>query len=49
MPVAPTDREIIGLLILLALGVGFLAYAWIKGREEERRTVTWIRDWKEYP
>ena len=49
MPVAPTDREIIGLLILLALGVGFLVYAWIRGRKEEQRTVTWIRDWKEYP
>ena len=49
MPVAPTDREIIGYLILLVLAGAFLIYAWIRGKKEEDRTVTWIRDWEEYP
>ena len=49
MPIPPTDREIIGMCVLTVLLFGFLVYAWIRGKREEERTVTWIRDWEEYP
>lgn len=49
MPVPPTDREIIGMLILLGIMLVILFFRVRKSVKESRRTVTWIRDWKEYP
>lgn len=49
MPIPPTDREIIGMFILLGIMLVILFFRVHKAVKEKRRTVTWIRDWKEYP
>ena len=42
----PTWAEVNGWVALLAIVLVFLAYAWHRGKREEERTVTWIRDWE---
>ena len=42
----PTWAEVNGYLILVAIGLAFCVYAWVKGTQEEKNTVTWIRDWR---
>ena len=39
--------EAICWVVLAVIGWAFFAYAWLKGKREEERTVTWIRDWEE--
>lgn len=46
--IIPTWAEVNGLVVLGIILLIFLAYAWIKGKKEEDRTVTWVRDWEEY-
>lgn len=46
--IIPTWAEVNGMVVLAIILLGFLAYAWFKGKKEEDRTVTWIRDWEEY-
>ena len=47
--VDPTWGEVYGWIILLVLFLGFYIFAWFRGKREEERTVTWIRDWEEEP
>jgi hypothetical protein len=46
--IVPTLAEVYGWAFLAIAGLAFLAYAWIKGKQEDKRTVKWIRDWEEY-
>ena len=39
---------IYAIILLLAIGIAFFAYAWFRGKRDEDRTVTWVRDWEEY-
>lgn len=45
--IVPTWAEVNGWMFLLIVTLGFFVYAWVKGKQEEKRTVTWIRDWNE--
>ena len=47
--VDPTWGEVYGWIVLLVLFLGFYIFAWFRGKREEERTVTWIRDWEEEP
>ena len=47
--VDPTWEEVCGWIVLLILFLVFNIFAWIRGKLEEERTVTWIRDWEEEP
>ena len=33
-------------IAMAVIGLAFLAYAWVKGKKEEERTVSWMRDWE---
>lgn len=44
--IIPTMAEVSGWVALVAIGLAFFVYAWVKGKREEERTVTWIRDWE---
>ena len=44
--IIPTWAEVNGWVALLAIGIAFFVYAWLKGKREEENTVTWIRDWR---
>lgn len=46
--IEPTLQEVYGWIFLAAVALAFVIYAWIKGAQEEKRTVKWIRDWEEY-
>lgn len=45
--IIPTWAEVRGWAVLLVIAIAFLVFAWIKGKREEERTITWIRDWGE--
>lgn len=45
--IIPTWEQINNFAILAIIMLGFLVYAWFKGKKEEDRTMTWIRDWDE--
>ena len=42
----PTWAEVNGWAALLIIGVSFFVYAWVKGEQEEERTITWMCDWE---
>lgn len=44
--VTPTWAEVNTWVALLAIGLAFLVYAWLKGKREEESTVSWMRDSK---
>ena len=44
--IIPTTADVIGCVVLVAIGLAFIVYAWVKGKREEERTVSWIRDWE---
>ena len=44
--IVPTMAEVIGCVALVVIGLAFFVYAWVKGKREEERTITWIRDWE---
>ncbi len=46
--IIPTTAEVISWVVLAVGALGFCVYAWFKGKQEEKRTVTWIRDWEEF-
>ena len=46
MVVIPTWAEVNGWMALLAIGLAFVVYVWLRAKKEER-SVTWIRDWNE--
>lgn len=46
--IEPTLQEVYGWAFIVIALFGFCIYAWIKGAQEEKRTVKWIRDWEEY-
>lgn len=45
--IIPTWTEVNGWVFLAVAALAFVVYAWIKGKREEERTVTWIRDWED--
>lgn len=46
--IAPTDGALVFYALIGIALVGFMVFAWFKGKKEEKRTVKWIRDWEEY-
>ena len=40
----PTWAEVNCWVALLAIGLAFVVYALLKGKREEERTVTWIKE-----
>ena len=46
--IVPTEQEFWGWVFIFVVLLGFCVYAWIRGAQEEKRTVKWIRDWEEY-
>lgn len=42
----PTWAEVNGFVVLTAILLAFCVYAWVKGAQEEKNIVTWIRDWR---
>ena len=38
------NNTILIMVALLIISVAFFVYAWVKGKQEEERTITWIRD-----
>ena len=45
--IIPTWAEVNSFVVLAAIVLGFVIYGFIKGAQEEKRTVKWIRDWNE--
>ena len=45
--IEPTLAEVITYVVLGLASLIFLAFIWIKGKQEDS-TVTWVRDWEEY-
>lgn len=45
--IIPTWAEVNGWVVLAVIGLAFFACAWLIGKREEERTITWIRDWEE--
>ena len=45
----PTWGEVNTGVVLAIAMIAFLVYAWFRGKREEERTVTWVRDWEEFP
>ena len=41
-----TWAEVNGYVVLAVIGLAIFVYAWVKGKQEEERTVTWVRDWE---
>lgn len=41
----PTWAEVNTYIALVAIGLAFFVYAWVKGKREEERTATWVADW----
>lgn len=46
--IVPTEQEVWGWAFILVALLAFVIYGWIRGAQEEKRTVKWIRDWEEY-
>ena len=40
----PTWAEVNGCVVLAVIGLAVIVYAWVKGKREEERTVTWFED-----
>lgn len=45
--IIPTWSEVNAWVVLGIAALIFIAWVWVKGKREEERTVTWIRDWNE--
>ena len=44
----PTWAEVNTCVVLGLAALAFIVFIFIKGKQEEKRTVTWVRDWEEY-
>lgn len=38
--------EVNAWVAMAAIGLAVFAYAWVKGKQVEERTVSWMRDWE---
>ena len=44
--IVPTWAEVNGWVVLAVIAVAVFVYVWRKGKKEEEKTITWIRDWE---
>lgn len=42
--IIPTWAEVNCWVALVAIGLAFFAYAWVKGKREEESTITWVEE-----
>lgn len=46
--IIPTWAEVNSWVVIGLAALAFIVFIWFKGKQEEKRTVKWIRDWGEY-
>jgi hypothetical protein len=44
--IVPTWGQVNCFVVLVVIGLALFAYAWLKAKRLEERTVTWVRDWE---
>lgn len=44
----PTWAEVNTWVVLGLAAIACIVFIWVKGKQEEKRTVTWVRDWEGY-